>query len=256
VTNWYQESFDDNYLRLYASHDAQEARQTLRQLVALLRPALDQPVLDLGCGGGRHLCALQQMGFTRLVGLDLSDPMLSCAQTSICDLAAGETCDVSLIRADMRRIPFVNQFGMVLSLFTSFGYFQQEQENRAVLQGVSQALLPGGVFVLDVMNRDHVLQNFVPRDERQRGGRQVVSERHISPDGLRVEKRTTIGSSGEETQVYTESVRLYRRAELEGMLLESGFAPVVAYGSFTGEPFVALSPRLILVAYKDRDMHA
>ncbi len=253
MTAWYQESFGETYLELYAHRDAQEARENMRSLMALLSPAKDEPVLDLCCGAGRYLCALMELGFSELYGLDLSQTLLDAAAQAVAQQRAENPCQVQLIAGDMRQIPFENHFGLILSLFTSLGYFDDDAENRAVLQGVYRALKPGGVFVLDHMNRPRVMAHLVPHDEQELHGRHVRNERCLTTDGKRVEKKTTIRDDQGHEQVFFESVRLYTAEELSAMLEEIGFVDLALYGSFTGEPLSPESQRLLIIAHKPEE---
>jgi SAM-dependent methyltransferase len=44
----------------------------------------------------------------------------------------------------------------VFNLFTSFGYFDNEKDDKKVFQSVYDALKPGGFFVLDYLNEEFV----------------------------------------------------------------------------------------------------
>ena len=258
---WYEASFGCEYLELYAHRGIAEARANIGAITALISPPKtreirrmtlsatifrDEPLLDLCCGAGRHLLALHELGFRRLVGLDLSAELLAVAAAS---LAGAE--DVALVQGDMRHLPYEGYFATVLSLFTSFGYFDEDTENRAVLATVYRALRAGGVFVLDYINRDHVISHLVPRDEKEIAGRRVRTVRHLTDDGRRVEKTTTVVTDTESTRQFFESVRLYSLAEMREMLLAEGFVNVRAYGSLAGSDFGRDSERLVLVAEKE-----
>jgi len=82
---WYKESFGLAYLDLYAHRDDNEAKKDIQTIVKLISPPEDQPLLDLGCGAGRHLCVLRDMGFSQLVGLDLSQELLDVAAKELTD---------------------------------------------------------------------------------------------------------------------------------------------------------------------------
>ena len=110
--------------------------------------------------------ALRRAGFQRLVGLDLSADLLQAAAVA---LTAEGVADVPLLtpdgdalpepspdrvvllRADMRRIPYRDFFGAILSIFTSFGYFEADEDNEAVLRSAHAALRPGGTFLMDYL---------------------------------------------------------------------------------------------------------
>ncbi|MGQ9554972.1 MAG: class I SAM-dependent methyltransferase [Anaerolineae bacterium] len=242
---WYEASFGCEYLNLYAHRDVAEARANIRALTQLLPLSKDEPLLDLCCGAGRHLLALYELGCHRLVGLDLSAELLAVAAESLAGMEG-----ITLVRADMRQLPFAGCFTTVLSLFTSFGYFDKDEENRAALAAVCQALRQRGVFVLDYLNRDYVVSHLVSSDERELSGRRVRNIRRLTDDGRRVEKVTTVVTEAGDRRQFFESVRLYSLAEMQEMLHSEGFANISAYGSLAGQEFGPGSERLILVAEK------
>jgi len=244
---WYVESFGQEYLTLYPHRDESEARADVRAIIDLVAPAKNEPLLDLGCGAGRHLLALHEAGFSHLVGIDLSQELLDVAAER---LAAGSEEGIKLVRADMRKIPYVEHFATVLSLFTSFGYFEDEAEDRTVLATVNRALRRGGTFLIDTLNRDFVIAHLVPKEERVLSGRTLRIERRVSKDRRHVEKMTHVFEEGGERRTFHESVRMYTRDELDRMLRDTGFVNVRCYGSLVGEPLSPQSKRLVLVAVK------
>jgi SAM-dependent methyltransferase len=263
VTAWYEESFGAEYLQLYAHRDQAEAAAHVRAIQALLDPPQDEPLLDLCCGGGRVLVALWQAGFRHLAGLDLSADLLQAAAGALRRVGVPQVCLVSgeaapalptgpdrvvLVEEDMRRIPYQGAFSTVLSIFTSFGYFESDEENLAVLEGARRALRPGGRFLLDYLNREQVIAQLVPENEQQLPGRRVHNRRWITADGLRVEKLITVTPECGPTHQFRESVRMYSAEEMRALLASAGFQAVRAYGSLAGEDYQPNSPRLVLVA--------
>jgi ubiquinone/menaquinone biosynthesis C-methylase UbiE len=247
---WYKESFGLAYLDLYAHRDDREAQKDIQTIVKLISPPEDEPLLDLGCGAGRHLCVLRDMGFSQLVGLDLSQELLDVAAKQLADPGIGDSDSrVQLIQADMRAIPQTDYFATVLSLFTSFGYFERDDENENVLAAVHRALKPGGTFLIDYMNRGHVIAHLVAYDEKVLTDRRIKNTRCLTADSRRVEKTTLVIRDGVEHQFH-ESVRLYSADEMVDMLEAVGFESIQRYGSLDGEEFTPTSPRLVIVARK------
>ena len=245
MSPWYEASFGCEYLNLYAHRNLAEARANIGALMKLVPLGKDELLLDLCCGAGRHLLALYEVGFRRLVGLDLSAELLAVASESLAGMGG-----ITLVRADMRYLPFKGCFSTVLSLFTSFGYFDEDQENRAVLTAVCQALRKGGVFVLDYLNREYVISHLVPSDEREVFGRRVHNIRRLTDNGRRVEKVTTVMTETGAQRQFFESVRLYSLTEMQEMFRSEGFSNVNAYGSLAGQSFGPDSERLVLIAEK------
>ena len=240
-TAWYARWFGEEYLRLYPHRDQGEADRAVELVAGLVELTDQDRVLDLACGAGRHLRAMEECGI-RSVGLDLSHPLLQRAREAVPETA--------LVRADMRYIPFGDDsFSLVSSFFTSFGYFMSPEEDRRVLDEVRRILRPGGHLVLDFLNSARVREGLVPHDEREVDGRLVVQERRLVDGGRSVEKtiRMSAIGSGEEER-FIERVRLYDPDELEELLVSAGFSPVCSFGDYQGTPFAAGSPRFILLA--------
>lgn len=247
MTHWYEESFGSDYLALYPHRDIAEARADVAAIIDLIAPANDQPLLDLCCGAGRHLQALNEAGFADLTGIDLSPALLDVARRRL-DAQGG--ADVRLLRSDMRRIPYRDHFETILSLFTSFGYFSEAGEDEAVLEAACAALRPGGTLLIDTLNRPWTIAHLAPHSEETIDGARAVISRGISHDGLRVEKEIRVEPEGESPTVYRESVRMYAVDEMRTLLEQSGLVDVRFHGALDGRPYDSAAPRMIAVVRK------
>ena len=247
MTAWYENTFGRDYLSLYPHRNDEEAERDVSSILRLIDPLRGEPLLDLCCGAGRHLVALRHTGFTHLTGLDLSKDLLAEARAR---LDAESMLDIQLIQADMREIPGSDLYSTIVSLFTSFGYFEHDSENERVLQSAYRALARGGTFLLDTLNRAYVMASLVPHEEKELNGKRTIIHRHITSDGLRVEKETRITQPGSPETTYRESVRMYKKTEIEQMLREIGFINPRFYGDLMGQAFSDKSPRMVFVAPK------
>jgi len=247
VSAWYEDTFSRDYLSLYPHRNDEEATRDVAGLLRLVDPLRNEPLLDLCCGAGRHLVALRRVGFTCLTGLDLSADLLAEARLRF---DAESMSDVQLLKADMREIPGNVLYSTIISLFTSFGYFEVSFEDERVLRSAYQALSGSGTFLLDTLNRGHVLANLVPTEEKELDGKRINIHRRITPAGLRVEKETRISQPGSPETIYRESVRMYEKAEVKDMLERIGFINIRLYGSLDGQAFSNRSPRMVFVASK------
>lgn len=236
---WFRDWFGDAYLSLYPHRDQVEAGAGVSLFLRKAAPAAGCPVLDLGCGVGRHVGFLNEAGHLS-VGLDLSARLLLEARRELG--SSGR-----LVRGDMRRLPFRKEsFGAVVNFFTSFGYFASPGEDRAVADEIRRVLRAAGVFLLDYLNAPHVRETLVPEDERTIEGRLVRQERWI--DGDTVIKRIKISAASDgEDEVYFERVRMYEPDQLSAMLDAHGLVTTARFGDYDGSSVVASSPRLLLV---------
>ena len=176
-TPWYVQAFDATYLRVYAHRTNEEAEARADGIVKLLGVRAGHRVLDVACGEGRYSRALARRGM-RVAGLDLSRDLLQEAKERSPMLPG--TPDY--FRGDIRRLPYRNQFEAAMSMFTSFGYFDSREDDLAVFQGVSRALLPGGRFLIDFLNPMKVREGLVEREAQDIGNFTLHITRRIEED--------------------------------------------------------------------------
>jgi SAM-dependent methyltransferase len=234
--DWFEEWFGEDYLNIYQHRDETEAEHLIELIASNLAGRDINSVLDLGCGAGRHTKVLCERWWT--VGLDLSMALLKVARR--------ESPDAPYVRADMRELPFAEEsFDLVVNLFTSFGYFENDGEDARVLSCVRTAIRPGGTFVIDFLNASQVRNELVPYDERVENGITIEQTRTITPDDRFVEKTIRLRERGKE---YIERVRLLSASDLERMLATAGFEVEKLFGDYSGGNWLEDSPRTILFA--------
>ena len=234
--DWFEEWFGDDYLRIYQHRDESEAERAIELIAAQVRGRDIRAVLDLACGAGRHSQALCERWWT--VGLDLSAALLRVARR--------ESAGAPYVRADMRELPFMAEsFDLVVNLFTSFGYFDDDREHARVLACLRTAMKQGGMLVIDFLNAGQVRRNLVPYDRRVENGITIEQKRIISADNRFVEKTIRLPERGRE---YVERVRLLSAGDLERMLKAAGFEVARCFGDYAGASWSENSPRTILFA--------
>lgn len=236
---WYETAFAELYPLIYPHRDDASAEVEVEALCASLgadRGGLR--VLDVCCGSGRHAAALARRG-VRAWGMDLSAHLLSRA-VGRKELAG------RIVRGDIRALPFAPGFDLVVNLFTSFGYFGEERENRRALSEMMRVVRPGGRLVLDHANRAYVERTLVESDEKTAGDYHILQRRWM--EGDRVRKTITVMDGKGHSMELQEDVRLYFPGELVKLLKKHGAAEVVLWGDFNGGAFTPDSQRMIAVA--------
>lgn len=238
---WYKDWFGEDYLKVYPHRDEAEAGRQVEFIEEIIPLPPSGRILDLGCGSGRHSAELSKRGYN-VTCLDLSPVLLRVAKRK----SKGEKCCRQFVRADMRYVPFCKVFDAVVSFFTTFGYFDTTQENLKTLTSIESVLKPGGHFLLDYLNKPHVINNLVASDTRQGDGFKIIQKRHYNEREERVEKRITIEEDGVRRE-YIESVRLYTLTEMQALFSQTRLELERTFGEFDGRAFSEESPRLILV---------
>src|SRR3984893_11902735 len=147
---WYVDFFRSDYLNVYGHTFTEERAQKEAGFVATaleLKPGAS--VLDLCCGQGRHAVQLAKRGL-RVTGLDLNSEYLELAQKA----AEANNAKLETVTADMREIPFENNFDAIVNMYSSFGYLESEAEDLKVLESAAKALKAGGRLLLVMLDRE------------------------------------------------------------------------------------------------------
>ncbi len=241
---WPVAFFDDDYLRIYRPTFTPE--RTAAE-VDFIEQALEVPrggaVLDLACGYGRHAIALALRGH-RVTGLDFNAHYLDIAAEE--GRAAG--AQIEWRQGDMRALPFDREFASVYSFFTSFGYYDDD-ENEQVLAGIARALQPGGRFLIEMLNRDWLLTH--PQQlvwTQQEDGSFLMEETIIELAASRVITRQTLINPTGGPKVNKEyALRAYTCAELTSLLRRHDLHVIATWGGIQREPYSTESRRLALL---------
>ena len=238
---WFEEWFDETYLEVYQHRNEEEAKKALEFVIKALELASQDKILDLCCGAGRHSLALANAGFENVLGVDLSSILIAKAKEE----AEKNNLKINFEICDMRHLPYKNEFDVVLSFFTSFGYFENDSENETVISSISQVLKPGGKVFMDHINSEFQTKNLVPYSERELEGMKIIEKRKI--EDSRVKKDITIIKDDGNEKTYSESVRLYSPEELENMFGKYDIRIYEKFGNYDGTPFTPNSLRMILI---------
>lgn len=242
----FKDIFDKKvYLTFYRSLlEEDKASGEVDELLSKSPRRTGERLLDVACGFGRHSNILSRKGF-RVTGIDTSRDFLEMAR----ETARHEKLQTEFIEMDMRKLPFEKEFDMAICLFTSFGYFP-DAENEQVLEGISRSLVSGGIFVLDIVNRDWILSRggqgtFLNRQ----GDDLMITEDSYNPIADRLESRRTV-VIGSEKKEMSMTLRLYSLKEITLRLEKHSLFVYDVRGDFRGNPYSLTSPRCILYCRK------
>jgi len=205
-------------------------------------------ILDVGCGPGRHCIELARRGYA-VVGIDSSQAMIEAARRRA--IEAGTKTEFITARGEDFADP--RKFDAVLCLFTTLGQLDREGNwplvlaDHPLLDRIAGLMQPGGIFILEVPQRDWVIANLKETDRFGSGERYTDVRRSYDPAHKTVTEIFNLVSPDSERR-YILRYHLYAQQEIEGLLTNAGFEIVHTYGSFDAAPITTQSPNMLFVA--------
>jgi SAM-dependent methyltransferase len=243
---WWEDLFNDDYLRTCEKLTDEQIAREVDFVEDSLGIERGGAVLDLACGTGRHTIELARRGY-EVVGFDLSLAMLARAGEDAQDHAA----KVNFVQGDMREMTFDEQFDGVFCWNTSFGFFEEEK-NALVIDRIHRSLRAGGLFLLDVINRDFLIRQSPSLAWFEGDGCVCMDEMSVDFITSRMKiKRTMMLDDGRSREI-EYSMRVYSLHELGKILHDHGFKVCEVSGRVAtpGVFFGNESPRTIILAEK------
>jgi SAM-dependent methyltransferase len=243
---WWEDLFNDDYLRTCEKLSDEQIAREVDFVEDSLGIERGGAVLDLACGTGRHTIELARRGY-EVVGFDLSLAMLARAGED----AQDHDAKVNFVQGDMREMTFDEQFDGVFCWNTSFGFFEEEK-NALVIDRIHHSLRAGGLFLLDVINRDFLIRQSPSLAWFEGDGCVCMDEMNVDFITSRMKiKRTMMLDDGRSREI-EYSMRVYSLHELGKILHDHGFKVCEVSGRVAtpGVFFGNESPRTIILAEK------
>jgi SAM-dependent methyltransferase len=229
-----------------------------RWLAKLLRVAREAGLrgsraLDVACGTGSTTAPLADAGFD-VTAVDRSRGMLDVARRRL----GGR---VELVEADMRDLPALGVFDLVLCVDDALNHLLDAGELRAALASMARCLAPGGVVVFD-LNTLHTLRTVFSADSSSADGSAVVLWRGLGdpalPPGGITRAELTVFELGEDRSEQVERLAIAERHHPLQDVLQAvwacGLEPARLLGQHRGArldgepPDEAVHHKLVVVA--------
>jgi len=239
--NWFTNWFDSPYYHiLYKNRDEKEAELFIDKLIEKLQLKKGCKLIDIACGKGRHATYFNKKGMD-VVGVDLSKNSLSAAKQF-------ENSSLMFEMYDMREVYKENYFDIATNLFTSFGYFDNENDNLNAMNAIAKNLKSEGLLIIDFLNVKKAITNLLSSEQKTIDGivfniNRKVEEEHIIKD--------IAITDGTIKQKYQEKVKAMTLANFTELISKSGLKIIDIFGNYKLEDFnVLTSDRLILICKK------
>lgn len=236
MKNWFNTKY---YHILYNNRDEQEAQFFLNNLLAKIKPSKTDKFLDIACGNGRHSHYINSLGF-EVQGIDNADQNIVLANKK-----SNENCRFEVF--DMRKTYKKQYFDFCLNLFTSFGYFDNDQDNQFAFDAMAENLKPGGKLIFDFMNAKKVIANLVSSQIKKVEKIDFHINRNF--DSKFINKKISFNDGIDYS--YKEKVRALFLNDISDLMQKSGLKIINIWGDYELNDFdVINSNRLIILAQK------
>jgi D-alanine-D-alanine ligase len=235
-SDWWKTLFNSVYLKTDGDVVEHEGN-TAREVELLIRAAILEPndrILDLCCGQGRHCIELARRGFKQVAGLDRSRYLIRLAKKR----AKALGLNVSFHEGDARKFKLPENYYHCVAVFgNSFGYFEREDDDIAVLESIKKVLLPDGNLAMDLVDGEWMRTNFEPRSWEWIDQDQFVCrERSLAADDSRLVSREVVVHAERGViadQFYAE--RLYTKDTIKELLEKVGYSNIRCHGQVATE---------------------
>ena len=236
---WYASWFDTPFYHiLYKDRDHDEAQSFMDTLTHYLNLPEKGKILDLACGKGRHSMYLNTLGYD-VTGVDLSENSIAFAKQF-----ENETLHFSV--HDMCQ-PFNQTFDAVFNLFTSFGYFEKEEDNLNTIKAIKENLNEYGFGVIDFMNCDFIVNNLIPEEIKTIENIEFHLKRY-EKDGYILKDIEFVHEEIEYT--FQERVKAFRLKDFETLFEQADVNLLDIFGDYKLHKFDKNSSERLVMIFK------
>ncbi len=240
--NWFENWFGSPFYKiLYQNRDEFEAQEFVEKLLDYLMPPPGCTMLDIACGEGRFAKQLAEHGFD-VTGIDISHPSIEKAK-------AFEGPNLQFFVQDMRLPFYINYFDYAFNFFTSFGYFAHDRDHALAARSFAASLKNGGILVVDYLNAEQVLANFVPEETVVRGSYTFKINRKV--EHKHIIKEINFVDADKKPRQYTERVAAFTQSDFVKIFRPADMHLVSTFGDYQLGSYDPMhSPRLIMIFKK------
>jgi SAM-dependent methyltransferase len=246
MPEWFENNsfWIEMYNYLFPDEKFEKADEEVQKILDLVK-FQGETVLDLCCGPGRHSCALAQKEL-KVTAVDRTVFLLNKAKERV----KAKNVEVEFVEEDMRNFVRSHYFDLIINMFTSFGYFEDKNDDLQVLQNMYTSLKPGGACMIDVKGKENLAKIHKGTTSEETADGSILVQRHeIFDSWSRIRNEWILIKSGRATS-FKFFHTIYSGQELKDRLYHVGFTRIKIFGSLEGDEYGSDSTRLIAVAWK------
>ena len=236
--DWFTDWFNSPYYHtLYKERDKKEAEIFIDNLIAYLKIPKGSKIIDIACGKGRHAKYFNEKNMD-VLGIDLSPNSIKSANKY-------SNNTLKYVIHDMREVVKMNYFDVATNIFTSFGYFEKEEDQQKAIISMANNLKNEGVLIIDFMNVNKVINNLVLKEKKRIDNITFNIERRIKNNHI-IKEIKIIDQKNEH--FFQEKVKVITLNDFSNLINNAGMKIINTFGNYNLENYnESSSDRLILI---------
>ena len=250
---WWKMLFDEVYMITDARSVCDE-ELTCREvdfIQSTLKLEKSSPILDLCGGHGRHSLEFSRRGFTDVTVLDYSHYLVNLGK----ETAHREGLGTVFMKGDARETGLPDQsYQAIIVMASSFGYFVEQKEDAKILHEAFRLLMPGGSLLLDLPNRDYVLEHLSPQSWHEADEDIVVCRQRTAENDTIFSREVVISKSRGLIRDAGYCTRLYSPERITECLKSAGFSFLTVQRDFASHTengdYGCMTHRMVVTAQR------
>ena len=202
-------------------------------------------LLDLCCGPGRFSIPFSKSGF-KVTAVDLTTFLLDKAK----EYSIEQNTKIDFIMANMLEYKKENCFDLIISMYSSFGYFPDRNDDQKVLVNMYESLKKGGKVLIDLRGKEIDDRSFENTKSYILENGDIVVQINNKNNNSRLIESKWIYIKGRVAEHFELILNLYSADEIKRLLLKTGFNKVECYGDLSGSNYDSNATRLVVIAEK------
>lgn len=231
--DWWKSLFDEFYL-ITDARTVLSDKLTKREVDLIIEftgASTHWDILDLCGGQGRHSAELKKRRFHKTIVYDYSSYLTSFGKKKY-------NKKINFLRGDAREIGIKDSsFDLVIIMGNSFGYFTNDDENQKILREANRVIKPGGIVLIDIINREYIEENLRPKSVHYtHDGMMVTRTREFLGDIIRSREVIT-SKKGVVLRENRYQEKLYDIDAISSIIRSADFEDILVHGnhsSFNG----------------------
>lgn len=220
-------------------------------ITELLEVGVNNTILDVAAGYGRHSLYLAQHYGLKVTGIDISPGLIETATKR----AKEQELKINFEVKNAKDINWKEKFDCIIIVFNSFSLFSPS-DTDIILTNIWNALNPDGRIFLDLENKFFYCQYNTNQRNWEMFQKSIKLQEvyYHKEESVEVCRDLYIYANSDEIEEFITFKRIYSQNEICHILQNTGFKIVKEFGGWDLSTLHSNSPKIVIVAEKGESL--